>query len=127
MPPLETYANGHVKLEYHAAVRELPSDERPRERLRHFGSQALSTAELLAIVLRTGTRRDNALGLANKLLTKYGGLSGLVRADFAELCAEYGMGEAKTAQARPAANGDPVQDPYTNGRGEPGDAGHGVP
>jgi len=68
--------------------------------IRHFGSQALSTAELLAIVLRTGTRRDNALELANKLLTKYGGLSGLVRADFAELCAEYGMGEAKTAQVK---------------------------
>jgi DNA repair protein RadC len=91
MPPLETYTIGHVKLEYHATVRELPSDERPRVRLRHFGSQALSTAELLAIVLRTGTRRDNALELANKLLTKYGGLSGLVRADFAEICAEYGV------------------------------------
>jgi DNA repair protein RadC len=104
MPPLETYNGtvGHVKLEYHATVRELPNGERPRERLRHFGSQALSTAELLAIVLRTGTRGDNALEMANKLLTKYGGLSGLVRADFAELCAEHGLGEAKTAQIKAA-------------------------
>src|SRR5229473_6005947 len=102
MPPLETYNGtvGHVKLEYHATVRELPSGEHPRERLRHFGPQALSTAELLAIVLRTGTRGDNALEMASKLLAKYGGLPGLVRADFRELCAQHGMGEAKSAQVK---------------------------
>src|SRR5215469_14784047 len=90
----------HTQLDYHATVRELPSNERPRERLQHFGPQALSTAELLAIILRTGTRGDNALSLANKLLAKYSGLSGLVRADFQELCAEHGMGEAKSAQVK---------------------------
>ncbi len=91
-----------TKLDYHATVRELPSGERPRERLQHFGPQALSTAELLAIVVRTGSRGDNALDLANKLLMKYGGLPGLVRADFRELCAEHGMGEAKSAQVKAA-------------------------
>src|SRR5437762_2514262 len=91
-----------TRLDYHATVRELPSNERPRERLQHFGPQALSTAELLAIVLRTGIRGDNALELANKLLTKYGGLPGLVRADFRELCAEHGMGVAKSAQIKAA-------------------------
>jgi DNA repair protein RadC len=93
---------GRAKLDYHATVRELPSGERPRERLQHFGPQALSTAELLAIILRAGTRGDNALELANKLLSKYGGLPGLVRADFRELCAEHGMGEAKSAQVKAA-------------------------
>jgi DNA repair protein RadC len=88
----------HARLDYHATVRELPSDEC----LQHFGPQALATAELLAIVLRTGSRGDNALGLANKLLSKYGGLSGLVRADFRELCAERGMGMAKAAQVKAA-------------------------
>ena len=104
MLPIETDSDsfGHARLDYHATVRELPNDERPRERLQHFGSQALSTAELLAIVLRTGTRGDNALELANKLLAKYGGLAGLVRADFRELCAEHGMGEAKSAQVKAA-------------------------
>src|SRR5437764_5312642 len=92
----------HARLDYHATVRELPSHERPRERLQHFGPQALSMAELLAIILRTGTRGDNALDLANKLLSKYGGLPGLVRADFRELCAEHGMGEAKSAQVKAA-------------------------
>src|SRR6266581_4957406 len=104
MLPLETNTDsyGRVKLDYHATVRELPSNERPRERLQHFGPQALSTAELLAIVLRTGIRGDNALELANKLLSKYGGLPGLVRADFRELCAERGMGVAKSAQVKAA-------------------------
>src|SRR6266566_8061454 len=92
----------HTKLDYHATVRDLPSNERPRERLQHFGPQALSMAELLAIILRTGTRGDNAMELANKLLAKYGGLPGLVRADFRELCAEHGMGEAKSAQVKAA-------------------------
>ncbi|HLX56650.1 MAG TPA: DNA repair protein RadC [Ktedonobacteraceae bacterium] len=92
----------HTRLDYHATVREMPSHERPRERLQHFGPQALSMAELLAIILRTGTKGDNVLELANKLLSKYGGLPGLVRADFRELCAEYGMGEAKSAQVKAA-------------------------
>jgi DNA repair protein RadC len=93
---------GHDRLEYHATVRELPSSDRPRERLQHFGSQALSTTELLAIILHTGTRGGSVLELANKLLAKFGGLSGLVRADFRELCAEHGMGEAKSAQVKAA-------------------------
>ena len=68
----ETDADAYerARLDYHATVRELPSQERPRERLQHFGPQALSMAELLAIILRTGTRSDNVLELANKLLTK---------------------------------------------------------
>src|SRR5450755_4211253 len=99
-PDADSYK--HTRLDYHATVREMPSNERPRERLQHFGPQALALAELLAIILRTGSRGDNALELANKLLSKYGGLPGLVRADFRELCAEHGMGEAKSAQVKAA-------------------------
>src|SRR5438552_17406881 len=100
----ETHSDSdkHTRLDYHATVRELPSHERPRERLEHFGPQALSLAELLAIILRTGTRGDNALELANKLLSKYGGLPGLGRADFRELRAERGRGAAKSAQVKAA-------------------------
>src|SRR5437667_10824110 len=96
MSQLETYNGtvGHPRLEYHATVRELPSHERPRERLGHFGPQALSMAELLAIILRTGTRGDNALELANKLPAKYGGLRGLVRANCRESGAVHGNGAA---------------------------------
>src|SRR5438477_2245906 len=91
-----------VKLEYHPTIHDMPTDERPRERLQHYGPQALSTAELLAIILRTGTTRDNVIELAAKLLAKYGGLSGLMRAEFGELCAEYGLAEAKAAQLKAA-------------------------
>ena len=90
------------RLEYHATVHDMPTEERPRERLRVYGPQALSSAELLAIILRTGTARDNVLELAGKLLAKYGGLGGLLRTDFGELCREHGLGEAKTAQLKAA-------------------------
>src|SRR5947209_17672013 len=117
----ETHSDSdkHTRLDYHATVRELPSHERPRERLQHFGPQALSTAELLAIILHTGTRGGSVLELANKLLAKYDGLAGLVRADFRELCAEHGMGEAKSAQVKAALEIGrrlallPVQERYT--------------
>lgn len=91
-----------TRLEYHPTIHDLPSDERPRERLRSHGPRALSHAELLAIILRTGTAQDNVIELSGKLLAKYGGLAGLMRADFAELCAEHGLGEAKTAQVKAA-------------------------
>ncbi len=91
-----------ARLDYHATVRELPTNERPRERLQHFGPQALSAVELLAIILRTGSKGYNALELANKLLLKYGGLAGLVRADFHELCAQHGLGQAKSSQIKAA-------------------------
>ena len=106
MPTLEkssdTLVSFPVKLEYHATVHDLPTEERPRERLRNYGAQALSNAELLAIILRTGTMRDNVLELAGKLLAKYGGLGGLMRAEFGEFCGEYGLGEAKAAQLKAA-------------------------
>ncbi len=91
-----------TRLEYHPTIHDLPTDERPRERLRNYGPRALSHAELLAIILRTGTAQDNVIELAGKLLAKYGGLAGLMRAEFAELCAEHGLGEAKTAQIKAA-------------------------
>ena len=90
------------RLEYHATVHDIPTNERPRERLRAYGPEALSNAELLAIILRTGTTRDNVLELASKLLSKYGGPGGLLRTSFNELCTEHGLGEAKTAQLKAA-------------------------
>ncbi|QBD79593.1 JAB domain-containing protein [Ktedonosporobacter rubrisoli] len=90
------------KPEYHATVHDIPMDDRPRERLQKNGAEMLATADLLAITLRTGTTRDNVIELASKLLIKYGGLGGLIRADFHELCTEYGLGTAKTAQLKAA-------------------------
>ncbi len=86
------------RLEYHATVHDMPADERPRERLKNEGAENLSQTELLAIILRTGTQRDNVIELAAKLLAKYGGLKGLARVSFGELGHEHGLGEAKIAQ-----------------------------
>ncbi|HEY7296120.1 MAG TPA: DNA repair protein RadC [Dehalococcoidia bacterium] len=88
--------------EYRPTIRELPSAERPRERLRSYGEGALSTAELLAIILRVGMAGENVLEVASRLLSQHGGLVGLGRLSFDELCATRGLGEAKAAQLRAA-------------------------
>jgi DNA repair protein RadC len=79
-------------------IREMPASERPRERLRDSGAEALSTAELLAIVLRTGTTKQSALALAQSLLARHNGLAGLARLSFADLKRVNGVGEAKAAE-----------------------------
>ena len=89
-------------VEYHPTIRDLPPQERPRERLRDSGPASLSNAELLAIILRTGTASENVLDLASRMLARFGGLVGLTRASFGELCAERGLGEAKTSQLKAA-------------------------
>src|SRR3989442_3534871 len=85
-------------LESRALIREMPSDERPRERLRSRGPDALSNAELLAILLRTGSKGEKVINLAQRLLTRFEGVSALGRASFAELCADKHVGPAKSAQ-----------------------------
>jgi len=83
-------------------IKDLPVEERPRERLARVGEGALSTAELLAIILRTGVGGESALAMASRLLSAYEGLPGLASASFAELRAERGVGNAKTAQLKAA-------------------------
>lgn len=85
-------------IEYRALIKEMPTDERPRERLRIRGPQALSNAELLAILLRTGSRGENVVTLATRLLAHFKGINALGRASFAELCAMKHVGPAKAAQ-----------------------------
>jgi DNA repair protein RadC len=94
--------NDEARTVYRPLIRDLPTGERPRERLIRAGEGALSTSELLAIILRTGTGGESVLDMASRLLSCYGGLAGLARASFAELEAERGMGEAKTSQLKAA-------------------------
>src|SRR5260370_3272203 len=70
------------KPEYHPTVHDIAPDDRPRERLQKFGADTLSTSDLLAIILRTGTQLDNVMQMATKLIIKYVGLAGLMSADF---------------------------------------------
>ena len=83
-------------------ITDLAADERPRERLAHLGPQALSTSELLAILLRVGVAGENAIQVGQRILKAFGGLRGLHRAPFDELCNQRGIGEAKAAQIKAA-------------------------
>ncbi|MGD8903852.1 MAG: DNA repair protein RadC [Anaerolineae bacterium] len=87
---------------YIPTIKELPSRERPRERLLEYGVGALSTAELLAIILRTGTKDENVILLSHRLLARFGNLAGLVQASMPEMVAERGLGPAKVAQLKAA-------------------------
>ena len=87
---------------YNLMIRDLPQNERPRERLQHIGAQAVATAELLAIVLRTGSGNENALRLAERLLHRFGDLTGLARASLPELQEVHGVGPAKAVEIKAA-------------------------
>ncbi len=84
------------------AVRELPAAERPRERLRHHGAAALSSAELLAITLRTAAGGENVLVLAQRLLAELNGLPGLVNATVGQLIQIRGIGPVKAVEIKAA-------------------------
>lgn len=81
-------------------LRDFPAGETPRERLAHLGEQALSTAELLAIVIGTGNGSDNVLQLAQVLLADMKGLPGLARASVQELQQVRGIGTAKAGRIK---------------------------
>lgn len=83
-------------------MRDMPETDRPRERLRQIGAQALTEAELIAILLRTGSARESALAQAQMLVNRFGGPAGLARASFSELMTFHGIGEAKAAQIKAA-------------------------
>jgi DNA repair protein RadC len=86
--------NGHTPP---TLIRDLPSADRPRERLRDYGAEALSTPELLAILLRTGAAKKSALQIAHDLVARYQ-IDGLRTVTFGDLCSQHGLGEAKAAQ-----------------------------
>ena len=83
-------------------IADLPQTERPRERLKQQGPGALNTAELVAVLLRTGVAGESAVDLSRRLLQTFGGLAGLQRADFHEVENQHGMGEAKAASLKAA-------------------------
>ena len=90
------------KQRYASAIKTWPVEERPRERLLQHGPGALTTAELLAILLRTGTGGQSAVELARSLLEKTGGLRELDRKGVEELQEAKGLGLAKIAQLKAA-------------------------
>ncbi len=80
------------------AIRDFPTEERPRERLRNRGAANLSTSELMAILLRTGLEGENVVSMSSRLLSVVGGLQGLSRAAYEDLCDLKGISDAKACQ-----------------------------
>ena len=81
-------------------IQDLGISERPRERLAAVGASHLRDAELLAILLRVGVKGENAVVMADRLLHDFGGLIGLQRASFEDVCRQHGLGAAKAAQLK---------------------------
>ena len=79
-------------------IREMPQDERPREKLIAHGAASLSDSELIAILLRTGLPGANAVDVARTLLERYGSLAALSRCTAKEIAAIRGIGIAKALQ-----------------------------
>ncbi len=93
-------ASGDSKPGY--TIHDLPEGMRPRERLARLGPQALSDAELIAIILRNGAQGINVIDMATHLTRHYRTLAALARASFSDLQKHHGIGQAKAAQIQAA-------------------------
>ena len=94
-------------------IRELPEEDRPREKLLKRGADALTNRELIAILLRTGVRGKNAVEVGGEILEKYKTLSGLTRTSASELRKIRGIGLRQSS-----ATGGCIQARRTNGQGK---------
>jgi DNA repair protein RadC len=80
-------------------ILDLDESERPRERFKRLGANALSNAELLAIILRTGSKKENVVSLSQRILSIYP-LEKIADLSLKELCSINGIGEAKALQIK---------------------------
>ncbi len=87
-----------------SVIHMLPESDRPRERLRRHGAEAISTAELLAIILGSGIKGKSVLELSQDIMTQFGSLEMLAQATLAELSTIKGLGPAKALQLLAAIN-----------------------
>jgi DNA repair protein RadC len=83
---------------YHIPIKEWPEDERPREKLMRRGAHVLADAELLAILIRTGTAKQSALDLARQMVKDGKNLRGLAGKSAVELMRMKGIGQAKAVE-----------------------------
>ncbi len=87
-------------IDYNYTVKELPPDERPREKLIKYGAEKLSNPELLALIIRTGNRDRTAIELSQDILNKFGGLKALIDLRVEEIKEVKGVGTAKSCQLK---------------------------
>ncbi len=83
---------------YFLTIHDLPNEERPRERLLAHGPSALSTTELLSVLLSTGTTRENVLAMAKRITKEYGEKNIMQELDPARLAREVGLPIGKAMQ-----------------------------
>jgi len=79
-------------------IKDLPTEERPRERFIEYGANALSTTELLAIIIRTGSKNQSAINLAKSILQKTEGIKSLNDISLNQLTEISGIGPSKAVQ-----------------------------
>ncbi|BCZ44692.1 UPF0758 protein [Clostridium gelidum] len=79
-------------------IKDIPQNERPKEKLLINGADSLSNSELLAIILRTGTQGENVLQLSGRLLSELEGLDGVLSASFNDITSIKGIKEGKASQ-----------------------------
>jgi DNA repair protein RadC len=89
-----------VSRESSFTVRDLPRQERPRERLQNFGPEALSAQELLALVIGRGIPKKSVMNIAQELLAKFGNVKAIGQATIEELSQIKGIGLAKATQIK---------------------------
>ncbi|NLI91983.1 MAG: DNA repair protein RadC [Peptococcaceae bacterium] len=109
-------------------LKDLSEDLKPRERLHRFGAEVLSNKEVLAILLRIGSKGENVLELAERILEDAGGIKGLSKLSVFELEQIHGIGPAKAAQVKAALElgkrsvcSDPLARPVINSPGDVAD------
>ncbi|SFM17876.1 RadC family protein [Methanolobus profundi] len=83
--------------EYKISIHDMPEDDRPRERLLKYGPESLSNAELLAIILRTGSRKENVVNMCGRIFSEYN-IKQLSQANISMLTQIHGVGNAKATQ-----------------------------
>ena len=91
-----------TKIQYTPMMRDVVLSDRPRERLLQVGERAVSTTELLAIILRIGSDGENVVRLSERLLAQFSGLTGLAKASVSELQVVKGIGPAKAVEIKAA-------------------------
>jgi DNA repair protein RadC len=89
---------GSKLMENSLKIKDIPQNERPKEKLLTCGADSLSNSELLAIILRTGTQGENVLQLSSRLLSELEGLDGVLSASFNDITSIKGIKEGKASQ-----------------------------
>lgn len=79
-------------------IHDMPAELRPREKLARHGPEALDTAELMALFISTGTKKENAIEIGRRLLRTHGSLSAVCSLGPRELAREHGIGSAKASK-----------------------------